>query len=380
MKLTKIIATFGPSAEKTFLPFLDSGIDLVRFNLKHGNIRWHRFWVRRIKKIRREKKKTLGIILDIPDINKSKKLFPQYLSFAKDSQSEFLALSFVRNGKEVKWWKQEMARRNIYSKIISKIESKEAVKNFPDILEHSDAIMIARGDLAKEIKMEKVPYYQKLMIKKCIEKGKPAVVATEMLRSMVSSKFPTRAEISDVANSVLDGADALMLSEETAIGKHPLESIATMIRIASFWEKEAMPIGEATLEFTHQTSAICYSAYQFWQSHYKEPPPIKAFIVLTNKGLTAHMLSRLRPKIPILAFTADRRLKERLSLLFGVYPALLNEGGYFYKKRGIDNIKSILLRAKDEMGLEKGERSILIYSEDWGSLGRTTILRIQEIP
>ena len=240
--------------------------------------------------------------------------------------------------------------------------------------------MVARGDLGKEIPLEEVPYYQKKIIRSCVEKGKPIIVATEMLESMIFSPLPTRAEVSDVANSVLDYTDGVMLSAETAIGKHPKEAVLMAEKICRFWEKNRPPIKDFNFEITNQTAAVCYSAYQLYLSPFCQREKVKAFLILTKGGLTSHMLSRLRPDIPILTFTDDKKLRDRLCLLYGVIPLLLREKGYFYKKRSAKDIGKILFQIKRQGYVKKGDKVILIYAEDWGKLGKTNIVRIQEIP
>ncbi len=379
MSLTKIVATVGPAVEpkETLSSLVESGASVFRFNLKHNNPQWHSRMIKKLQEIAREKKKPLAILLDLPDPN-LKNLIG--LSLAAKYDVDFLALSLLRSKKDIEKLKKKAKSFSLSAKIIAKIETKEALKNLEEIILAADGIMVARGDLGKEISLEEVPYYQKKVIKSCVEKGKPVIVATEMLESMIYNPFPTRAEVSDVANSVLDYTDAVMLSAETATGKHPKEAVLMAERICRFWEKNRPPIKNFNFEINHQTSAVCYSAYHLWLSFLGQKEKIKAFLVLTKGGLTCHMLSRLRPNIPILAFTPDKKLRDRLCLLYGVVPFLLEERGYFYKKRSAKDIERVLFKIKKEEYVKKGERVILIYAEDWGKLGKTNIVRIQEIP
>jgi pyruvate kinase len=239
-------------------------------------------------------------------------------------------------------------------------------------------VLVARGDLGVNIPLEKIPYFQKEIVKKCLEKGKPVIVATQMLKSMTEHPLPTRAEVSDVANAILDYADALMLSEETSTGKYPQRAVSMMAKIATFWERKRSPPSGINFEIDHQTKAVCYSAYQMWQTPFCQRAKIKAFLVLTKGGMTAQMLSRLRPKIPIIAITDDKYLAKRLSLVFGVFPFYLKID--VYKKKGVADIKKLLAIVKKEGFAKSGEKVILIYAEDWKSKGQTSVIRVQEIP
>ena len=277
--------------------------------------------------------------------------------------------------------KRKIKEFSLSAKILAKIETKEALAHFEEILNCSDGIMVARGDLGEEIPFEEVPYYQKKFIERCLELGKPVIVATQMLESMIKNPLPTRAEASDVANSILDYTDAVMLSGETALGRYPLKAVSVMEKICRFWEKKRPPVSGFNFKLIHQTSAVCYSAYQMWLSPFCQREKIRAFVLLTKKGMSAHMLSRLRPDIPILALTPDKKLRDRLSLLYGISPLIFEEGKEdFYRKRNSVDIKKILTYAKKNNQLKKGEKVILLYAEDWGTLGKTNIIRIQEVP
>ena len=378
MTLTKIVATVGPATEsKEMLSALvESGASIFRFNLKHNNPDWHSQRIKKLQEIAKEKRKPLAILLDLPDPN-LKNLTG--LSLAAKHDVDFLALSLLKSKREIEKLRDKARVLSLSAKIIAKIETKESIKNLEEIINSADGVMVARGDLGKDIPLEEVPYYQKKIIKSCLEKGKPTIVATEMLESMIFNPLPTRAEVSDVANSVLDYTDAVMLSAETATGKHPKEAVLMAERICQFWEKNRPPAKYFNFEITNQTAAVCYSAWQLYLSFFQKEK-VKAFLILTKSGLTSHMLSRLRPDIPILTFTDDKKLRDRLCLLYGVSPLLLREKGYFYKKRSAKDISKILFQIKKEGYVKKGERVILIYAEDWGKLGKTNIVRIQEIP
>jgi len=373
MKLTKIVATIGPAteSEKIIQKLIKEGVDVFRFNLKHNHPRWHLKMLRKVNMIAKKMKKIISTLFDIPqsDINTVKKFLP-YIT--KDV--DFLALSLIESEKEI----ETIQKLKLHTKIIGKIETDKAIKNFEKILQRSQAIMVARGDLGKNIPFEKVPYYQKMIIKKCLEKGKPVITATQMLKSMTDNPSPTRAEVSDVANAVLDYTDAVMLSEETAIGKYPVEAVSTMAKIVEFWERQRPVVSGINFELDHQTKAVCYSAYQMWKINIIQKEKIKAFVVITKGGMSVQMLSRLRPTLPIIAITNDSLLLRRLSLVYGVFPYYLPETPY--KKRSPSDIKKMLLLVEKEGFAKSGDKIILIYSEDWKHEGKTNIVRVQEIP
>lgn len=379
MSLTKIVATVGPAVEskEALFSLVEAGASIFRLNLKHNNPQWHSQMIKKLQEIAKEIEKPLAILLDLPDPN-LKNLVG--LSLAAKYDCDFLALSLLKSRKEIEKLRKRVKSLSLSAKIIAKIETKESLKNLEEIIDSADGLMIARGDLGKEIPLEEVPYYQKKIIKSCVEKGKPVIVATEMLESMISKPLPTRAEVSDVANSVLDYTDAVMLSAETAIGKNPKEAVLMAEKICRFWEKNRPPIRDFNFEINHQTAAVCYSAYQLWLSPFCQKEKIKAFLIFTKGGMTAHMLSRLRPNIPILAYTPDKKLRDRLCLLYGILPIFLKEKGYFYRKRSAKDIGKILFQIKKEGYVKKGDKVIFIYAEDWGKLGKTNIVRIQEIP
>lgn len=383
MALTKIIATIGPATEKEkdLIELINSGADVFRLNLKHNLLSWHNSQVKKIRKVSAKLKKPIGLIVDLPTKKENfEKNFRQYLEgLSQISQVDFLAISFVEKKKEIEALKKYLAKRNLKIKVIAKIESAKALKNFKEILESADGILIARGDLALQIPYTKVPFYQKQIIKKCLEKGKPVIVATQMLASMVENPFPTRAEISDVANAILDNADAVMLSEETAIGKYPKKAVEIMEKICRFWEKKREFPLNFNFEIKNQPTALCYSAFHLYKSDFCQKQRVKAFLILSKTGFTPRMLSRLRPKIPIFVFTNYPSVLNQLTLSFGVFPCLIDFKNIYQKKRPED-IKEILNESKKAFGLKPGDLVIFLAAEDWGKFGRAHILRIQNIP
>jgi pyruvate kinase len=265
--------------------------------------------------------KTSGEIADGKGVNiPNKKLAVPTLSskdleivdFAKENDVEFIALSFTRNAQDVNNLKKEAG--GFKGAIIAKIENFEGVDKFSEILDVAEGIMVARGDLGVEIEPEKVPHVQKSIIRKCNQKGKPVVTATEMLESMTYQPIPTRAEVSDVANAILDGTEVTMLSGETAIGQYPVESVLMMSRIANETEKSV----ENHIEdegFINISDTISKAVQRICQEM-----PVDKIVTLTRSGYTARMISRFKIPQPIIAVTPDKRVKKQLELAFGVYP------------------------------------------------------------
>lgn len=226
---------------------------------------------------------------------------------------DYVAMSFVRSGDDVRSCKELLRKMGTASPIISKIEHPMAIEHLPDIIAESDGIMVARGDLGVEVSPERVPLLQKHIISKANEAGKPVITATQMLGSMLDSPMPTRAEASDIANAILDGTDAVMLSEETAIGQYPVEAIATMGRIALQAETAETPFH---VKHPHDESHAMAQAARFVAQSLQTA----ALVVFTQSGHTAKTISHLRPKAPIYAFTPDPAVCSGLALWYGVRP------------------------------------------------------------
>ena len=234
------------------------------------------------------------------------------IDFAKKREVEYVALSFTRSREDVLKLRSEID--DIDMGIIAKIESRDGVKNFKGILEESDGIMVARGDLGVELSLEELPLIQKQMIRQCNQSGKLVITATEMLESMVRNPRPTRAEVSDVANAILDGTDVVMLSEETSIGKYPVEAVRMAAKIAE--QTEGAVVGNVEEEeFQDISRSISRSIWQMSKSM-----PIDKVVALTRSGYTAKMIARFRLKQPIMAVTPSKLSANKLALSYGVYP------------------------------------------------------------
>lgn len=236
--------------------------------------------------------------------------------FAVRQQADFIAASFVSDSEDVMKVREIVEREGGRCRIISKVESRLALKNLAEIIQASDGIMIARGDLGVEIRAEEVPIVQKRIIRACQQSGKLVIVATQMLESMTHNPRPSRAETSDVANAIFEGTDGVMLSGETTVGEYPLDAVRTMGTIAGYAEREKarhdepMALGRAQ----NVSDLICKSA-----SLAARELNIKAILVPTSSGNTAIRMSRYRPPVPILATTPDMAVARRLSLNYGVY-------------------------------------------------------------
>lgn len=239
-----------------------------------------------------------------------------YINFAIENDIEFLAHSFVRNKEDVLEIKKILEEKGSKIKIIAKIENQEGVDNIDEILDNVYGIMVARGDLGIEILPEKIPGIQRELIKKCIEKRKPVIVATQMLHTMIKNPRPTRAEVSDVANAIYLGADAIMLSGETAYGNYPLESVKIMSRIAKEVEKE-----KESFERNHlgplEGDVPSFLSKSAVKASIKLP--VKAIIADTLSGRTPRYVSAYRSKAPIFALCYDKRVMKELALSYGVY-------------------------------------------------------------
>jgi pyruvate kinase len=236
---------------------------------------------------------------------------------------DYVALSFVRSPAEVRELREILDGAGSDAKIVAKIEKREATENLDGILAETDAVMVARGDLGVEIPIDRVPVVQKELIGKCLAAGKPVITATQMLESMTASEIPTRAEASDVANAVLDGSDAVMLSAETATGNYPVETVETMSRIIETAERYAFSAGAGRYRADALTMArgdvdIDTDAVTAGAVETAKEVGAKAIVVLTHTGRTARMVARRRPSVPVIALTDLDHVVSQLALVWGV--------------------------------------------------------------
>lgn len=475
-KLTKIVATVGPSTEdKAMLKqVIEHGANVIRFNLKHNDLSWHEEIANRVRVVASELKYPVGILMDLqgPEIrminplgefeikvgekmrivktekeaNEGDKYLilshPHVLKYGKkgtrisiddgklefvihtaDEKSwtvisesdgvvktrktlnipdehfpmdvltdrdleavkmsaklnaEFVALSFVRDANDINSLRQEMAKYNYKAKIVAKIETKMAIANLDEILDASDAVMVARGDLGIELPYPQVPYYQKIMIKKCIERGIPVITATQMLQSMVDRPYASRAEISDVANAVYDNTDAVMLSEESAAGKYPLKAVEIQAKTVAYIEShKVMDIRlNNVFKIEDQEGMLTDAAYNLLLQFGKREGEIGGFIVFTQTGRTARMLSRYRPRVPIFAFTPDDHIMGMLTLNFGVYP--LVQPDIYKKKSQVTNedIQKALIYLEKKGLIDRSKYYILMHGDAWMIEGKMSTIKV----
>jgi pyruvate kinase len=246
------------------------------------------------------------------------------LAYALEQDVDWIGLSFVRNAQDIVELRERIEAEGKHTRIIAKIEKPEALEDLDGILEETDAVMIARGDLGVEIPKQEVPLVQKDIIQRCMHMGKPVIVATQMMESMIEASVPTRAEVNDVANAVLDGADAVMLSAETSVGAYPVEAVTAMTDIIESMEgqdrmyyHERPPLSPEDDRFI--SDSMCYNACRL-----AKRVNAKAIVTMTFSGYTAVQVSSQRPKAHIFMFTANKRVLAQMSLVWGVtaYPYL----------------------------------------------------------
>jgi pyruvate kinase len=296
--------------------------------------------------------------------------------FALEHGVDWIGLSFVRKASDILELKELIKSKKSHARVIAKIEKPEALQEIDKIIEFSDGIMVARGDLGVEISFDQVPIIQKSIVEKCIIQSKPVIIATQMMESMIINFRPTRAETNDVANAVLDGADALMLSGETSVGKYPVETINSMQRIINYTEKNTnrknlfeklhIPVESSP---TFLADSICYNA-----SKLAEQVGAKAIILFTHSGYTAIKISSYRPKTNIYAFTNNKKLLQQLSLVWGIKPYHLK----IYNQLNIAITKSVEF-LKAEKLLKDGDCIVFVGSTPLSEHGSTNMLKVSFI-
>ena len=465
-KLTKIVATLGPASdsEETIEKLIKAGVNVFRFNTKHGTVEWHTERISRVQKVANRVGIDIGILLDLqgPEIrletldkkpvpiskNQIINITPSFtdkvvsiciphplvfkslkpgdrmliddgtielrvetvskdlivvkseddgeighrkgvnfpgididlpslieadllkLDMVSTTKVDFIALSFSRTKKDIEILRSEMEKRKIKAMIVAKIESMTALDHIDELIETTDAVMVARGDLGVEVPIEQIAYWQKTIIKKCRLAKKPVITATQMLQSMTDNPRPTRAEATDVANAVLDGTDAVMLSGETASGKYPVKAVEAMSKIAHFNEM-AYQFSPFEFEPKNETDVIVDAiTHMLNQKEVK----IKFVLVFTHSGLTARSLSRLRPKVPIIAMTRSQKVVEELTLSYGV-AAVKSD----YKEEEFKLPNPIIDHLIKTGLLEKGEMIIVVHGQNYyvqGSTNAVALLRV----
>jgi pyruvate kinase len=295
------------------------------------------------------------------------------LEFALDQNVDWVGLSFVRSARDIIELKHIIASRKCKAKVIAKIEKPEAIDDIDEIIKESDGLMVARGDLGVEIPYQNVPIIQKMLINKCILMARPIIVATQMMESMISNITPTRAEVNDVANAVLDGADAVMLSGETSVGKFPVEVIRTMANIVKEMEKFDGIYNKEEIPEKNQerfiSDSICFNACRLSQR-----VEASAIITMSFSGYTAYKTASQRPKAPIYVFTSNQQILTQLNLVWGVR-------AFYYDKHistdhTIADIKYLLKKAEL---VQQGDLVINIASIPLEDLGSSNMLKLSYV-
>ena len=299
----------------------------------------------------------------------------QDLRFCIEQELDYLALSFVRRAADVLDLKTLLQQSKSRIKVISKIEKPEAVDNFAAILEASDGIMVARGDLGVELRPEKVPLIQKEIIRKCNLAGKPVITATQMLESMIDNPRPTRAEASDVANAILDGTDAVMLSAETAAGHYPVEAVSLMNRVALDVEQE-LGRKEDTLAATVGDKNQCELSEAIGQSACQISRRVgaKAILAFTQTGNTAALVAKYRPSVPIYAVTPSRSVRRSLALYSGVQSLRIDIRGN--TEAQIEQVEKTVLAAGV---LSPGDVVVITMGSPISDPGTTNLLKVHQL-
>lgn len=318
-----------------------------------------------------KKRKTLntpGVVINLPSL--IDKDYVQ-LDAATNELVDYVALSFVRNAQDIAILREELKRRNLTARVIAKIENQAALDNLDEVIQASDAIMVARGDLGVEVAYEELAHWQKKIIQMSRIYAKPVITATQMLQSMINAPRPSRAEVTDVSNAVYDGTDAVMLSEETTIGKYPVKAVATQAQIVSYTENHGHT-PDLIVADVDSSTAVTHAAISLIREDQAQSGSLKIekIICLTESGRVARYLSRFRKNITIYALTHEEQTYNQLSMVFGIEPHLIdfNDQGLPYEE--------ILSKIK-ELGIASpGETVIIIHGTHWRVEDKTNTLKV----
>ncbi|MEE8419737.1 MAG: pyruvate kinase [Dehalococcoidales bacterium] len=297
----------------------------------------------------------------------------EHMAFGIKHGVDFIAVSLVRSAEDIREVKRLLEEGGGSIPVIAKIEKQEAVSGLDGIISESEGLMIARGDLGVEIRLEKVPLVQKEIIRKCNLVGKPVIVATQMLESMVGATRPTRAEVSDVANAIFDGTDAVMLSGETAIGKYPVQTVRVMSRIVTESEK-VIPYDRMLLEKSEQVMALTDDAISYSACHISLRLKACCIVAYTTSGSTALRVSKYRPRAPIIAITPYINIARRLTLSWGIEPHLVTE------PINADMVFEEAARIAFNTSLAKeGELVVITAGIPTGVPGNTNVIKVHRV-
>jgi len=311
-----------------------------------------------------------GVRLSMPYVSQRDR---EDIRFGIEQGFDFIAASFVRTAADVRELRQILDQAGSNIRIIAKIENREGVNNLSDILAVADGIMVARGDMGVEIDFTEIPIIQKDMIAKCVAAGKPVITATQMLESMMENPRPTRAEITDVANAIYDGTSAIMLSGETAAGGYPVEAVQTMHAIAI--QTEANVDHSKTLKFTGKKERLSISAAM---AHAACTTAVDigadAILSVSQRGVTAQMVSRFRPKTTVVALLLDEQVRRQMSLYWGVEAVMMP-----YAKNS-DELVEFAVQAAESAGIvKKGDLAVVTAGVPVGIAGTTNMIRVRQV-
>jgi len=312
-----------------------------------------------------------GVKLNLPAITEKDIIDIQ---LAIDLNADWLAMSFIRSADDFRLIKNELEKRNVKIPVIAKIEKPEAIENLNEIINAFDGILVARGDLGVEMPLKELPILQKKIVNECLQNRKPVIIATQMLDTMIHNPTPTRAEVNDIANAIYDGADAVMLSGETAVGEYPVESVQIMADIALSVEKDLdrqnfnrYILNESTPHIDSRGS-ICHAAMTI-----SNDLLINTIVIMTESGVTAMKMAQYRPKARIFALCPDATVCHQLTLIWGVTPLLVNpikstdkmiiDSGELLKKRNL---------------IKSGDSFIITAGVPVGVTGNTNMLKIHK--
>ncbi|HIK55416.1 MAG TPA: pyruvate kinase [Synechococcales cyanobacterium M55_K2018_004] len=291
------------------------------------------------------------------------------LAFGIQQGVDWVSLSFVRKGEDIRLLKQLLAEHGADTPVIAKIEKPQAIANLDDILSECDGVMVARGDLGVEVSPERVPTLQKQIIRKCNERGIPVITATQMLESMIQNPRPTRAEASDVANAIADGTDAVMLSGESAVGAYPLQAVEMMTKIAHEVEKDVVFKNFPPAE-TNEANALSEALNAI-----DDILPLRYIVALTASGYSARLAAAERPKAPVLAMTPDERIYHRLNLVWGVKPLLVKEWIETFEEM----LHLVEQQLKQRNLVDQGDRILIMGGLPMNQAGTTNFLKLHRI-
>src|SRR6266536_2588400 len=430
MRKTRIVCTLGPSSVEvpTLRKLFAAGMDVARLNFSHGDEAQHRAAVKAVRQVAQETGRYVALLQDLqgPNIRTGSLNEPmvllaggqielrvrtahgngqvecsvirggllgerkgvaipgrsltlpaltekdkQDLALGAELQFDYVAISFVRSAADVKACRDEMEALGWKAPVVAKLEKLQAIRNLREIISASDAVMVARGDLGVEMALGEVPAVQKDIIARANRAGVPVITATEMLESMVTSNRPTRAEASDVANAIWDGTDAVMLSQETSVGAHPVEAVRAMARICQAAQKH--PAFERARQFWREPgqvgSAIAHAA-----ASTATELEARVIIAFTESGTTALRCSKARPPVPIVAASPHAEVLRRTALYSGVVPLLVSPG------RDTDEMIANATQAAVESGMvRQGDRVVVVAGVPVGRPGQTNLLKVETV-